>query len=77
MVSGRTRRLVGDLKRLVVTYRVKCSDDFHNVDAWEPTSILEVGELVSMPVKAKAFQGRNGGATSVMLTVRDERDGAF
>lgn len=59
-VVGRTRRLVGERNLPLVTYRVACGDNVHDIQHWDPApdAILERNSEVSLRVEIRVREGR-------------------
>ena len=68
-VAGRSRRIVGDKKIELVTYKIFAGNKVFFVKDWAPNNYLTVGEPVELPISIKPFQ-RNG-HISVDYTICD------
>lgn len=55
VVSGRSKRFVGDKNIEVVTYRINDGSSTYFVDHWKPDSYYELGCEISLPVIVKPY----------------------
>ena len=60
VVMGRTKRLIGDKKIEVVTYRINDDKNDHMVDEWNPDDYFAIGSEVCLPIYFKSYQSKNG-----------------
>jgi len=58
-VAGRSRRVVGDKKVELVTYKILAGTKVFFVKDWVPDDYFSVGETVELPISIKPFQ-KNG-----------------
>jgi hypothetical protein len=60
----------------IVNYRVLGGDVIYQVDAVNPEAFIPLDTLITLPVKVRAYTGKNGAGFS--LSVKKEHDnGAF
>jgi hypothetical protein len=55
-VAGRTKRIVGEKKTELVTYKIFAGTNIYFVKDWAPKEYYPVGELVELPITIKSFQ---------------------
>ena len=55
-VTGRTRRIVGDKKTELVTYKIHAGPNMYFVKDWAPKEYYPVGGFVELPINIKSFQ---------------------
>jgi hypothetical protein len=77
-VVRRTRRIVGapDAEKTVVNYGINIGDEVLDVEEWEPSAFLDVGEDVSLDVRVRTFVSKAGRACSQLERYNGAR-GAF
>lgn len=54
-VTGRSRRIVGDKKIELVTYKIFAGNKIFFVKDWAPKDYLSVGDSVELPIYIKPF----------------------
>jgi hypothetical protein len=67
-VAGRARRVVGDKKIELITYKILAGTKVYFVKDWVPNSYFSVGETVELPISIKPFQ--KNGHISLDYTIR-------
>ena len=77
-VVRRSRRIIGapGTPRTVVTYGVNIGDSVLDVEEWEPTEFLDVGDEVAIEVRVRTFVSRSGRACTNLERYTGTR-GAF
>jgi len=70
-VLGRSRRLVGENKAEVVSYRIVAGGRMHVVDCFEPKTYHAVGERIKVEVYPSAYRRKDGGV-SISLRLATE-----
>lgn len=55
-VAGRSRRIVGDKKTELITYKIFAGSNIYFVKDWAPKNYFPVGESVELPITVKSFQ---------------------
>jgi len=58
-IAGRSKRVVGDKKLELVTYKVLAGAKVFFVKDWIPDNYFAVGEFVELPISIKPFS-KNG-----------------
>ena len=67
-IAGRSRRIVGDKKIELVTYKIIAGNKVFFVKEWEPKEYFPVGQTVELPISIKPFE--KNGRVSVDYTIR-------
>lgn len=55
-VAGRSKRIVGEKKIELVTYKIFAGCKIYFVKDWAPHEYLTVGDFVELPLRIKPFQ---------------------